>query len=69
MTARTPAERIAAVHRHGPTITAEERQAALQLLTDMLAAAARHGVTADDLARVTDLPAACVVAVRGKTRP
>ena len=56
---RTPADRIAAVNRAG-AIAAEERAAATALLIDLLAAAARHGVTLDDLDWVTDLPGACL---------
>jgi hypothetical protein len=68
VTARTPAEAIAAVHRHGPAITAEERGAALRLLEDMLAAAAVHGITYEDFAWVTGLADACVDVVVAKTR-
>jgi endonuclease/exonuclease/phosphatase family metal-dependent hydrolase len=68
MTARTPAEAIAAVHRHGPAITAEQRNAALELLRDLLAAAAQHGVGLGDFNHVCDLPAACIDVVVAKTR-
>jgi hypothetical protein len=60
VTDRTPAEAIAAVHRHGPPISVEQRQAATALLEDLLAAAARHSVTLEDFAFVADLPGACV---------
>lgn len=65
---RTPAARIAAVHRHGAPTTAEQREAAEQLLTDLLAAAARHGVTLTDLDHVADLPGACVDVIRAQNR-
>jgi hypothetical protein len=68
VTARTPAEAIAAVHRHGPAISPETRAAALELLRDLLAAAAQHGVGLGDFDRVVDLPAACVDVVVAKTR-
>lgn len=68
MTARTPAEAIAAVQRHGPAITAEQRDAALELLRGLLAAAAQHGVGLGDFDYVCDLPAACVDVVVAKTR-
>jgi hypothetical protein len=68
MTARTPAEAIAAVHRHGPAITEGERSAALRLLEDMLAAAATHGITYEDFSWVTGLADACIDVVVAKTR-
>jgi hypothetical protein len=68
VTARHPATRIAAVRRHGPPVSDVEREAATALLVDLLAAAARHGVTADDLGRYVDLPAACLAVTVAKTR-
>lgn len=68
MTARTPAEAIAAVHRHGPAISPEVRASALELLRDLLAVAAQHGIGLGDLNGVVDLPAACVDVVVAKTR-
>jgi hypothetical protein len=68
VTVRTPAEAIAAVHRHGPPITQEQQQAATALLEDLLAAAARHDVTLDDFAFVADLPGACVDLAVAKLR-
>jgi hypothetical protein len=63
---RTLADRIAAVQRRTP-LTAEQRAAAEQLLTDMLAAAAPHGVTLADFDWTADLPGACVnVVVAGR---
>jgi hypothetical protein len=61
---RTVADRIAAVKRGGGPVTDEERAAATALLTDMLTAAASHGVTLDDLDWVTDLPGACLDVTR-----
>jgi hypothetical protein len=57
------ADRIAAVQRPGH-VTEEQRAAARDLLTDMLAAAGRHGVTLADLDYLTDLPGVCLDAVR-----
>jgi hypothetical protein len=68
VTARTPAEAIAAVQRYGPAISPETRAAALELLRDLLAAAAQHGVGLGDFDNVCDLPAACVDVVVAKTR-
>lgn len=61
---RTTADRIAAIQRGGGPVTEEQRAAATALLADMLTAAARHGVTLDDLDSVTDLPGACLDVVR-----
>jgi hypothetical protein len=61
---RTATDRIAAVRRHGQAAPAEQQTAAAELLADLLAAAARHGVTEDDLAYVTDLPGACLDVIR-----
>lgn len=55
-----PARRVDAVHRYGAPITPEQRAAATALLTDMLAAAARHGATLKDFDGVVDLPGGCV---------
>lgn len=57
---RTPAERIAAVQRHGAPIADDTRTRATALLEDLLAAAARHGVGLADFDWVADLPGACV---------
>ena len=65
---RTPADRVAAVHRHGDPITAEQRAAATELLDDLLAAAARHGVTLSDFDSVVDLPGGCLDVVLAKVR-
>lgn len=54
------AARIAAVTRHGLPATDEQRAQATALLTDLLAAAARHGITLDDFDQVADLPGACL---------
>lgn len=45
-----------------------ERAAAAELLRDLYAAAARHGVTPDDLAAVGSLPATAVSAVQLRRR-
>jgi hypothetical protein len=68
VTARTPAEAIAAVHRHGPAISPEVRAAALELLRDLLAAAAQHGIGLGDFDRVLDLAGGCVDVVVAKAR-
>jgi hypothetical protein len=60
MDARTTADRIAAVERHGGPITNQQRGNACALLDDLLAAARRHGVTLADLDWITDLPGTCV---------
>lgn len=65
---RTPAERVAAVHRYGDPITEEQREAAAALLVDILAAAEKHGVTLDDFDDVVDLPGGCLDVVLAKTR-
>lgn len=61
----TLADRIAAVSR-ATAPTEEQAAAAEALLADMLAAAARHGVTLADLDWVTDLPGACVDVVKSR---
>jgi hypothetical protein len=55
-----PAARIAAVHRNGPPATDGQRAAATALLTDMLAAAAGHGITLADFDWVVGLPDGCL---------
>lgn len=65
---RTPTERIAAVHRYGDPVTAQQREHAEALLTDLLAAAERHGVTLADLDGVVDLPGGCLDVVLSKRR-
>lgn len=54
------AARINAVHRYGPPITPEQREAATRLLADMVAAAHRHGVTLADFDMAINLPGGCV---------
>lgn len=54
------AARINAVHRYGPPMSAEDRDAATRLLADMVAAAHRHGVTLADFDMVVNLPGGCV---------
>jgi hypothetical protein len=63
---RSPAERVAAVHRHGAPVTDQQRAAATALLTDLLTAAGTHGITLADFDWVSDLPAACLDVVRAK---
>ena len=63
---RTPADRVAAVHRYGDPVTDEQRAAATALLTDLLAAAAQHGVTLDDFDWSVDLPGGCLDVVLAK---
>jgi hypothetical protein len=65
---RTPAEAIAAVHRHGPAISPEVRAKALELLRDMLAAAAQHGIGLGDFDNVCDIAGGCVDVVVAKSR-
>ncbi|MFE6692295.1 MULTISPECIES: hypothetical protein [Terrabacteria group] len=63
----TPADRIAKVRR-ATAPTASEADRARLLLEDLLAVADRHGVTLEDFDWVTDLPGACVDAVRSHDR-
>jgi hypothetical protein len=65
---RTPADAIAAVHRHGEPITNGQRADATALLVDLLTAAERHGVTFEDFGWVTDLPGACVDVTLARAR-
>lgn len=65
---RTPAEAIAAVQRHGPAISPETRAAALELLRDMLAAAAQHGVGLGDFDDVLDIAGGCIDVIVAKQR-
>lgn len=63
---RTLADRIAAVRRTTAP-TPEHAAAAEALLADLVATAARHGVTLADLDWVTDLPGACVDVTRKRS--
>jgi hypothetical protein len=65
---RTPAERVATVHRYGGPVTDDQRAAATALLTDMLEAAARHGVTIADFDYAVDLPGGCLDVILAKAR-
>ncbi|MFG2351837.1 hypothetical protein [Streptomyces phaeochromogenes] len=56
------ADQVAAVQRHVP-ISVDLRTAAAALLEEFVAVAARHGITANDLAMSTSLPDVCVDAV------
>ncbi|MFK0294818.1 hypothetical protein ACIQU6_30700 [Streptomyces sp. NPDC090442] len=58
------ADRVAAVTLHGAPLTDEQRAAATALVTDLLAAAAAHGVTLEDWDMVLDLPAGAVDVIR-----
>jgi hypothetical protein len=66
MTDTTLADRIRAVRRHGAPITSEQQAAALALLDDLLAAAARHEVTLADLDWIVDVPGVCVDVILAK---
>ncbi|MFG2919568.1 hypothetical protein ACGF0D_42715 [Kitasatospora sp. NPDC048298] len=57
---RSTWQRIAAVQRGGDPITAQHRADAAALLDDVLAIAAKHGVTLDDFDWVDDLPGTCI---------
>jgi hypothetical protein len=65
---RTPADRVAAIHRGGDPVTDEQRATATALLTDLLAAAEKHGVTLADFDWTVDLPGGCLDVVRAKAR-
>lgn len=65
---RTPAERVAAVHRYGGPITDTQRQQATTLLTALLETAARHGVALEDFDYAVDLPGGCLDVVLAKNR-
>ena len=49
-------------------VTEADRTAAVELLVDLYAAAARHGLTPDDLAAVGSLPSTAVSAVLSRRR-
>lgn len=66
--ARTPADRVAAIHRYGDPITEQQRATATALLAALLAAAERHGVTLADFDYAIDLPGGCLDVVLAKTR-
>ncbi len=65
---RTLADRVAAIGRGGPPVTSEERAAAVALLAELLAGAAKYGVTLDDFDWTVDLPGGCLDVVRAKNR-
>lgn len=65
---RTAAERVALVHRHGGPVTEDQRQAATALLSDLLAAAEKHGVGLPDFDWTADLPGACLDVICAKAR-
>lgn len=64
---RERVEREAAA-RHGEPASAQQRARAVALAVDLVQAAGRHGVTLDDLAAVTSVPAAALDAVRASDR-
>ncbi|MFE7347569.1 hypothetical protein [Streptomyces fimicarius] len=68
---RTPAERVAAIQRGGAPVTDQQRADATALLTDMLTAAASHGMTIDDFDWAVDLPGGCldVILARADRHP
>ncbi|MFF3959799.1 hypothetical protein ACFYY1_42585 [Streptomyces sp. NPDC001890] len=57
---RSTGERVAAIHRGGPTVTDAQRTAATRLLDALLDAAAEHGATLDDFDGTIDLPGGCL---------
>lgn len=63
---RTLADRVAAVERGGPPVTPQNRYDAAALLRDLLAAAARHGVTLADFDWTIDLPGGCLDVILAK---
>ncbi|QKV94713.1 hypothetical protein HUT19_25620 [Streptomyces sp. NA02950] len=63
---RSPADRVAAVHRYGDPITGGQHAAATALLEALLRAAEHHGVTLADFDAVVDLPGGCLDVVRAK---
>jgi hypothetical protein len=64
---RTPTQRIADIQRAGDPITPQQRYDAGALLRDLLATAARHGVTLADFDGVVDLPGGCLDAVLARS--
>ncbi|MFF3420986.1 hypothetical protein ACFYW9_41090 [Streptomyces sp. NPDC002698] len=60
---RTPEQRVADTVRAGSFVTQGQRDRATLLLTDLLAAADRHGVTLDDFDWSIDLPGGCLDAI------
>ncbi|MFI1294339.1 hypothetical protein ACH4VM_39225 [Streptomyces sp. NPDC020792] len=65
---RTPAERVAAIQRHGDPITQEQREEATALLIALLDAAGQRGVSIDDFDWTVDLPGGCLDVILAKTR-
>ncbi|KJY26434.1 hypothetical protein [Streptomyces sp. NRRL S-495] len=60
--------RIAEVQRGGDPITTQQRIDAAALLDDLLAAAAKHDITLDDLDWTIDLPGGCIDVITAKAR-
>lgn len=65
---RTTADRIAVIERGGPPITDKQRADAAELLDDLLAAAAPHGITLADFDWVGNLPGECVDVILAQAR-
>ncbi|MGW3022472.1 hypothetical protein [Streptomyces sp. NPDC001221] len=65
---RSAAERVALVQRGGGPVSDDQREAATALLSDLLAAAGKHGVSLSDFDWTADLPGACLDVVRAKAR-
>lgn len=65
---RTTADRIAAVHRRGDSITERHRVDAMRLLESILFAAGLHGITLEDFDWAIDLPGGCLDVISGKAR-
>lgn len=65
---RTPADRVAAIKRHGDPVTSAQRAAATALLQNLLEAAAEDGFTLDDFDWTIDLPGGCLDVILAKTR-
>jgi hypothetical protein len=63
---RTLADRLALIERGGRPITFQQRYDAERLLSDLLAAAAKHGITLADFDSAIDLPAGCLDVIRAK---
>jgi hypothetical protein len=65
---RTTADRIAAVRRGGPPVTAAQRDEARRLLDALLRAASSFGVELADFDWTVDLPGGCVDVVTARDR-
>ncbi|MCI0387044.1 hypothetical protein [Streptomyces sp. CNQ085] len=65
---QNPADRIAAVHRHGGPITDAQRAAATALLSALVETIEAEGFTLADFDAVVDLPGGCLDVILSKTR-